>query len=249
MTQTDSKRFRDFYRSEAPVYHRRRYESTYGSLFRTLHHDTLATLLGPPEPGQRLLEVACGTGHTTEFLVEAGFDVTACDLTPDMMRQARARVHKAAAQPDFSVADALALPFADGVFDAVVSTRFLHLFPVEEQEAVLAEAVRVLKPGGRLVVDFDNWSSRWLLSVPYLLYNMVRYRRFAPYSIYNRIRPTCEVMEGLGLRVDRALGIGGTHLVALAWLSPDLAVRAGIRHRTPPLRTFAEQFMVLGTRR
>ncbi len=236
---------RQFYGGIAHEYHRLRYGSRYGRLFRTLHHQVLRSILARLPSGARVLEVACGSGHGTELLQAMGLSYVACDLTPEMIAQARERLDAPAA---FVLANALRLPFADGQFDAVVSTRFLHLFERGGQRQILAEMVRVLRPGGTLVVDFDNFTSRWLLAVPHLCYNLVRYRRLAPDTHYNRIAEVEQTLCGLGLRELRSTGVGGFHLALPASFSQRLAERLGAAHRTGALRCLAEQFVTTGTR-
>lgn len=236
---------REFYGGIAREYHRLRYGSRYGRLFRTLHHRVLKSILAELPPEAQVLEVACGTGHSTELLQAMGLDYVACDLTPDMIAQARERLGEPAA---FVLANALRLPFADRRFDAAVSTRFLHLFARPGQRQILAEMVRVLRPGGMLVVDFDNFTSRWLLAVPHLFYNLARYRRLAPDTHYNRIAEVEQTLCGLGLGDVRSTGVGGFHLALPALFSERLAERLGSAHRTGPLRCLAEQFVTTGTR-
>jgi len=244
--QAKSTRFSQFYEQEAAQYHARRYETRYGSLFRRLHHHVLSERLQGLNASNHVLEVACGTGHTTELLSRQGFQLTATDLTPQMMSQARERLLDTGS---FVRADAFRLPFPNDTFDAVVSTRFLHLFPCTEQRSLLHEMHRVLKPEGRLIVDFDNFTSRWIMAAPYFLYNLFRYRRSAPYAVYNRIRSTERVLRDVGFENVRTDGIGGTHLVLSAWISSALAFQFGLWHRHRLLRMMAEQFMVCGNKK
>lgn len=240
----DDQNRQSFYDEIAGSYHRRRYETLYGRLFRLLHHGVLREALNGLAGG-RLLEVACGTGHTTELLRAMQLDFIACDLTPGMLAQLRSRLGG-----DLPVirANAMRLPFADEAFDGVISTRFLHLFAQPDQQALLIEMVRVLKPGGKLLVDFDNLVSRWFLAVPHLLYNVVRYRRLAPDTHYNRIPAVEQALRRLNLGGIRSVGVGGYHLVVPAALSFRAALRAGVAHRHRPWRSLAEQFVVIGTK-
>jgi SAM-dependent methyltransferase len=249
VTDTESTRFRDFYRKEASIYHGRRYETRYGRLFRELHHSVLSGMLKDVPATHPALEIACGTGHTSSLLAREGISFIACDLTPHMLAEARDRMERADHPTSFLYTDAQALPFPDATFNLVVTTRFLHLFPAAEQRIVLSEAARVLKPGGSLVVDFDNWTSRWIFSLPLLVYNLLRYRRAAPYSIYNRIGATRRMLDEVGISPESVQGIGGPHLIVLDWIFHSLALRIGHMHRYIPLRVLAEQFMVLGKRR
>ncbi len=107
-----------------------------------------------PRPGQRLLDVAGGTGDISfRFLKRAGSGhATVCDLTEPMLIEGRKRAEAAqmAGQLDWVVGDAMALPFADNSFD--VYTISFGIRNVTRPQEALAEAYRVLKPGGRLMV-------------------------------------------------------------------------------------------------
>ncbi|MCP9481040.1 bifunctional demethylmenaquinone methyltransferase/2-methoxy-6-polyprenyl-1,4-benzoquinol methylase UbiE [Shimia sp. CNT1-13L.2] len=107
-----------------------------------------------PRPGQRLLDVAGGTGDISfRFLERAGHGhATVCDLTEPMLVEGRKRAEAAAmAQSlDWVVGDAMALPFEDNTFD--VYTISFGIRNVTRPQEALNEAFRVLKPGGRLMV-------------------------------------------------------------------------------------------------
>lgn len=97
-------------------------------------------------PGERVLDLAAGTGTSSEDYADAGIDVVPCDFSPGMVAVGKAR------RPDlaFVVADALALPFADDSFDAV--TISFALRNLVDPVVGLTEMARVTKPGGCLVV-------------------------------------------------------------------------------------------------
>ena len=107
-----------------------------------------------PRSGQRLLDVAGGTGDIAfRFLKRAGAaHVTVLDLTEDMLIEGRRRAEAAAMadQLDWLAGDAMALPFADNSFDAY--TISFGIRNVTRPQEALQEAFRVLKPGGRLMV-------------------------------------------------------------------------------------------------
>ncbi|MGX1366278.1 ubiquinone/menaquinone biosynthesis C-methylase UbiE [Streptomyces canus] len=112
-------------------------------------------VLGMVPPGtRRLLDVACGTGIVTRRLAAArpATRVTGVDLTYGMARMAALRLPGAVV-----LADSRALPFPDGVFDAVTSVWLLHLLDrPEDVRAVVAECARVLRPGGAWVTTVDK---------------------------------------------------------------------------------------------
>ncbi|NIQ59923.1 MAG: demethylmenaquinone methyltransferase [Gammaproteobacteria bacterium] len=99
-----------------------------------------------PRPGERILDLAAGTGTSSEPLRAAGAWVAACDLSLGMLRKGRR--HRG--WLPFVAGDALRLPFADASFDAV--TISFGLRNVHDPAAALAEMRRVTRPGGRLVV-------------------------------------------------------------------------------------------------
>ena len=107
-----------------------------------------------PRPGQRLLDVAGGTGDIAfRFLARApGATAVVCDLTTPMLDEGQKRAEAAglAERLDWVTGDAMALPFPDRSFD--VYTISFGIRNVTRIEDALTEAFRVLKPGGRIMV-------------------------------------------------------------------------------------------------
>jgi demethylmenaquinone methyltransferase/2-methoxy-6-polyprenyl-1,4-benzoquinol methylase len=99
-----------------------------------------------PRPGQRILDLAAGTGTSTAAIAESGAYVVASDISIGMLTQGRKQ------QPhlDFVAGDALALPFPDDTFEAVTISYGLR--NVERTLDALVEMRRVTRPGGRLVI-------------------------------------------------------------------------------------------------
>jgi demethylmenaquinone methyltransferase/2-methoxy-6-polyprenyl-1,4-benzoquinol methylase len=117
-----------------------------------------------PQRGEKILDIAAGTGTSSAALARSGADVTAADFSAGMIEVGR-RKH-----PDltFVEADAMALPFEDGQFDAV--TISFGLRNIEDPKKALAEMFRVLKPDGRLVICEFSKPPRALFRAGYAAY-------------------------------------------------------------------------------
>lgn len=106
------------------------------------------------QPGERVLDVACGTGiiaRRAAAAVGPTGKVTAIDIAPDMIDVARATSAPEGAVIDWHVGDAASLPFADGTYDAVLCQ--MGLMFMADRAAAVAEMHRVLAPGGRVAVN------------------------------------------------------------------------------------------------
>lgn len=112
------------------------------------HGESLLELLGP-RPGERILDLGCGTGHLAAQIERAGAEVVGIDGSSAMIEQAR----RSYPHIRFEVADARDFEVA-GPFDAVFSNAVLHW--IKEPGRVIARVRRSLKPGGRFVTEFGG---------------------------------------------------------------------------------------------
>ena len=109
-------------------------------------------------PGQRLLDIGCGTGTLAIAAwrrAQPGGSVAGTDLSERMLAVARRKARRAGADVTFRHGDASSLPFGDEEFDRVTVTTVMHAVPEGQRTECLREARRVLRPTGRiLIVDF-----------------------------------------------------------------------------------------------
>jgi arsenite methyltransferase len=114
-----------------------------------------------PEPGERVLDVGCGPGlMAREMAVAVGRDgrVDGIDVSDSMVAIANEQQRAASSAPiTFTIGEALAIPFAEETYDAVVSTQVYEY--VSDIDGALAQARRVLRPGGRIVILDTDWDS------------------------------------------------------------------------------------------
>jgi SAM-dependent methyltransferase len=119
--------------------------------------ETFLTPLGPRlvefagiGAGQRILDVAAGTGNASIPAAQTGADVIASDLTPELFEAGRARAAAAGVELEWAEADAENLPFEDDSFDAVISSIGVMFAPFHQ--AAADELVRVARPGGTIAL-------------------------------------------------------------------------------------------------
>jgi SAM-dependent methyltransferase len=110
--------------------------------------------LADVRPGERVLDVATGTGNVALLAAARAAQVTGVDLTPELFDVAQARAVEQQLQLELVVGDAEELPFPDRSFDVVLSAFGVQYAP--RRETTVAELVRVCRPGGRIAVA--NWT-------------------------------------------------------------------------------------------
>ena len=102
-----------------------------------------------PQPGERILDLGCGTGQLTAQIAEAGASVVGVDRSADMIGQARQNYPAI----EFKLAEAASFS-VPGPFDAVFSNAVLHW--IKDPEPVIANVARHLRPGGRFIAEFGG---------------------------------------------------------------------------------------------
>jgi demethylmenaquinone methyltransferase / 2-methoxy-6-polyprenyl-1,4-benzoquinol methylase len=127
-----------------------------------------------PRPGERILDLAAGTGTSSQPFAEAGALVVPCDFSQGMLQVGK----EARPALGFTAGDATRLPFADDTFDAV--TISFGLRNIVDPDAGLREMLRVTRPGGRLVVcEFSSptWAPFRTVYIEYLMKALPRVAR------------------------------------------------------------------------
>ncbi len=170
-------------------------------------------------PGRRLADIGGGTGNYALALQHEGWQPTVVDRSPQMLARAAGK-GLAVVQ-----ADAQRLPFADASFDAATMISMLH--HVEDREAALAEARRILAPGGRLVLKGytgEDAASLWILDY-FPSSRTWMEETHPPRALYLELLPGAELV---------GCGFEDTEDGSLAALSsdPELVVRAAERGET-----------------
>lgn len=106
-----------------------------------------------PHAGQRVLDIACGSGNAALVAGRRDCDVTGIDYVPELIERARMRAATDGVDIDFRVGDAQALPFPDASFDVVLSVLGVMFAP--DQEKAASELLRVCRPGG--TIGLASW--------------------------------------------------------------------------------------------
>jgi SAM-dependent methyltransferase len=112
-----------------------------------------------PHGGERVLDVACGSGTAALVAARRYCEVTGIDYVPALIERARARARAEGLDVDFRVEDAQALPFPDASFDVVLSVYGVQFAP--DQAKAASELLRVCRPGGRIALASpmpEGWS-------------------------------------------------------------------------------------------
>ena len=123
-----------------------------------------------PRAGERVLDLATGTGWTSRLIARRGATVIGVDIAADLVASARERAKAEGISIDYRVGDAENLPFDDGEFDAVIST--CGVMFASRPEAAAKELARVTRKGGRIALTTwlpdSNLFKMFMVMKPYM---------------------------------------------------------------------------------
>ena len=160
----------------------------------------------PALEGRRVLEIGCGRGGFSEYLASRGADVVAADFSPAAVRQAQRRL-EGHVTAEAVVADIEAIQFERDSFDVVVSLDTIEHVP--HPTRAVAELVRVLRPGGKLVLTTNNYFG--LIGIWRALMTIAGFRFTEMGQPINQplmFFPSARLLRGLGCEVDEIDGAG-----------------------------------------
>jgi SAM-dependent methyltransferase len=144
-----------------------RYEEISRGIADSIEHCVLRL---QPQSGERILDLATGTGWTSRIVARRGAKVIGVDLGPDLVAAAAERAKAEGLEIEYRVGDAERLPFADGEFDAVIST--CGIMFATRPDAAAAELARVCRKGGRIALTTwlsdSNLFQMFLVMKPYM---------------------------------------------------------------------------------
>ncbi|OPC78086.1 ubiquinone biosynthesis methyltransferase UbiE [Embleya scabrispora] len=113
-------------------------------------------LLGKIAPGERVLDMGCGTGRFTVPMAERGALLSGLDISRAMLDVAERKLAERGLSADLREGDMASIPFPDDSFDTVTTMLALMHVPIAERPRVFAEVRRVLRPGGRMLLGVKN---------------------------------------------------------------------------------------------
>jgi ubiquinone/menaquinone biosynthesis C-methylase UbiE len=165
-----------------------------GTMKQILHERTLRRALKDVPKGGVVLDIPCGTGRFTNFLLQEGYRVIGADISPQMIGEARRKVE---GKPDnligFQTCEVERLPFPDRSIDCTLTVRFLHLVPAEVRPRVFQELKRVSRGKVVLCVNVDK----------YALKHVVRRIRGKASPLWMSQRELKAELAAAGLTVER----------------------------------------------
>ncbi|MCF7915312.1 MAG: class I SAM-dependent methyltransferase [Spirochaetaceae bacterium] len=154
-----------------------------------------------------ILDVCCGTGQQLKILGKHGFEVYGVDLSEEMLRVSQ----KGPYAPECLLQDASAMSFSSDSFAASMTTFALHEKPKEIAQAIISEMIRVVQPGGHLIMTdfhFHNASSRYSKSLIRAIEWTAGGEHYRNFKDYISLGGVPQLIEGLPLVPVKTIAAG-----------------------------------------
>jgi len=221
------------YAREAACYDRR-WQSYWGSFYDYYEGALVTQLISSRVPeNARILDIPVGTARLLSKVRE-GLPKLRCvgaDLTPEMLRVASEKLPQDTCS--FVSADARTIPFASNTFDFVLSIRFFHLIPAARHMELVEEMIRVVKPGGYLLIEFNNPLYGLFLGAAFGLRRRLLHGTKGPVALWpQQVRS----LTGPHWRIVEQLGVYWPGQGRLFRIAPRLATALGRLGHLWPLR-------------
>ncbi len=154
---------REKYNNTGSTYDNRRYGEDYKQHYLEWRIRELVRLIKDHFPSSDrldVLDIGCGTGVNLQEIVKhpQEFNLYGMDISQTMLGQAVEKMSKTGRPTCLFLGSAFSLPLADSMFDVVFATRFIHQFSHEDKKAIHSELLRVVKPGGIVIVEYYEFS-------------------------------------------------------------------------------------------
>jgi ubiquinone/menaquinone biosynthesis C-methylase UbiE len=204
----------DAYRSIAP-----RYDRLFQPLVQGLR--VLGLRLFLPQKGSAVLDMGCGTGQHLALYRKLRCNLYGLDLSPAMLSVARKRL---GADARLHLGDASHMPFCDSAFDLVIAMLALHEMKPITRSLVMGEMIRVLKPGGHmLVIDFhpgpirgiEGWGTKLVILASEVAAGREHFRNQRQFLATQGLQPLIR-QNGLQVVGQRVVGGGAVALYLLS---------------------------------
>jgi ubiquinone/menaquinone biosynthesis C-methylase UbiE len=169
------------------------------------------------KPGERVLDIGCGTGDQAIYFAKKGAIVAGIDINPKMIGRALMRKKKEGLEVYFQGGDATNLPFLKPVFDVAVISLVLHEIESKDRDKVISEMKRVVKKGGRLIfVDFNCPLPK---SITSFFVNLIEFfvgkKHWQNFKSYLKEGGVLKILERSKLKLEKVEYLKGGLLVAV----------------------------------
>ena len=189
------------------------YDPVFGKLLGGLRE--LVARVAVPDQGLKVLDIGCGTGSQLSIYDNSGCQVHGIDLAAAMLDVAKSKLEAGAG---LCVGNALQIPYSNQSFDLVISSLFLHQLRSAQRGGMLEEALRVLKPSGKLVlIDFHHQDKRTLQgNLTYIFISIIEF--FAGWEHFSNSRDFLarggipDLAASLGVDIRKSIIVGNGNM-------------------------------------